>query len=63
MEIKADKVYDEQESAEYIRLRFLQDQGIEVTHEVIDSVLVYETDYLVEKGLAFPIDEEEQRDE
>jgi hypothetical protein len=58
--LKDDEIWDEDEVANYIRLRLLQEEGIEVDLKLLYLVLGYEMDYMIEKGIAVPMDTEEE---
>lgn len=63
MEIAKDNTYDIEEVIEYIKLKLLQEDGIELSFGLLDSILAYEMDYLVEKGIAVVVDPDEEDDE
>lgn len=59
MNVEANQDYDEVEAALFIKSKLLGEQNTSVTTEIIYQILEYEMQYLMAKGLAVPIDEDQ----
>lgn len=59
MDVVKNFTFDIDEAIEFIRVELLQEDGIELDKSIIDKILLHEETYMIAKGIAIPIDEDE----